>query len=150
MGRFVLLWAFIALSVPAQAAQARILKVLPHLMDLQGRHALAPSLYERDAYQAELRKHPEKVSGIRYDVHWRGGPEGHSLKLRMYLRTATHGFGDPIVIETVTGKPGIRAGGWSGLTLNGEAYRSAGEVQAWRVVLLDGETELAEQRSFLW
>ena len=37
----------------------RILKVLPHLLDGKGHHTLSPSLLERDAYQAELRLHPE-------------------------------------------------------------------------------------------
>jgi hypothetical protein len=31
------------------AAEGRVIKVLPHLFDSQGRHSLSPSLYERDA-----------------------------------------------------------------------------------------------------
>jgi hypothetical protein len=41
--------------VAAPAKPAKIVKVLPHYVDLEGRIALAPSLFERDAYQAVLR-----------------------------------------------------------------------------------------------
>src|SRR5437899_2397501 len=52
--RFFLLVISAALlqSSHATAATGRIIKVLPHLLDLQGHHALSPSLYDRDAYQA--------------------------------------------------------------------------------------------------
>ena len=50
-------------SVEASSARvARITKVLPHLLDDKGRHTLSPSLYERDAYQAELRKNPDRYT----------------------------------------------------------------------------------------
>ena len=61
----------LAPTVPAGAGTGRVVKVLPHFLDLKGRHALSPSLYDRDAYQAQLRQHPEQRSGIRYDVLWR-------------------------------------------------------------------------------
>ena len=38
---------------------ARVIKVLHHLIDAKGRNALAPSLFERDAYQIHLRENPE-------------------------------------------------------------------------------------------
>src|SRR3954463_10186796 len=54
------------------AAEARIVKVLPHFLDKEGRHTLHPSLFERDGYQAHIRAHPELCSGMRFDVQWKG------------------------------------------------------------------------------
>ena len=39
---------------------------------------------------------------------------------------------------------------WAYITLNKEDYKKLGEVTAWRVLLLDGEKVLSEQKSFLW
>ena len=39
---------------------------------------------------------------------------------------------------------------WTPLTLDGDSYRKLGEVVAWRASLWDGETLLADQKSFLW
>ncbi len=69
IGLFVVLAASALL---AHAASGKVLKVLPHFLDLQGRHALSPSLFERDAYQAHLRKNPAEVSALRFDVEWSG------------------------------------------------------------------------------
>jgi hypothetical protein len=54
-----------AMAVSASAAEQRVIKVLPHLMDKEGRVAKSPSLFERDAYQLWLRENPEEQSGIR-------------------------------------------------------------------------------------
>ncbi|PYI85852.1 MAG: hypothetical protein DME26_10040, partial [Verrucomicrobia bacterium] len=63
----------------------KILKVLPRYLDHKGRHTVSPSLYERDAYQAWLRKNPDARSGLRFDVQWkaRGLKE---VKLRVELQ----------------------------------------------------------------
>ena len=53
---FVLL---LGLAFPISATPCKIAKVLPQLLDDQGRHTVSPSLYGRDAYQALLREHPE-------------------------------------------------------------------------------------------
>ncbi len=45
----------LATAWSATAAPAKVIKVLPHFLDQKGRHALSPSLYDRDAYQAHLR-----------------------------------------------------------------------------------------------
>src|SRR5688500_13165598 len=52
-------------------APSRIHKVLHHLVDSRGRIALAPSLFERDAYQVHLRERPELIAGSRFDVHYK-------------------------------------------------------------------------------
>src|SRR5690349_20263207 len=78
--------------LPASAATGRITKVLPHLLDLEGRHALSPSLYDRDAYQARLRQHREQVSGIRFDVQWKAkGPVSAQLSVIVEMRGVLEG-----------------------------------------------------------
>ena len=146
----VLLGAWM-LAMPALAATGRVIKVLPTLLDLQGKHALSPSLYERDAYQAHLRKHPEKCSGMRFDVEWktRGGVF-EPIKLRVELRGVAKGdLPGATTLETAV-KPGGWFNHWTCLKLTGEEYRRIGDVTAWRVTLWEGNQMLSEQKSFLW
>jgi hypothetical protein len=137
-------------TVVSQAASGRVVKVLPHLLDLEGRHSTSPSLYDRDAYQAELRAHPEKRSGIRFDILWRGrGEPRQKAKLRVELRGAAKGnVPSEKTIETEVTLTGISK--WAALKLEGEEYKKFGEVTAWRVTLWDGDQLLGEQKSFLW
>ena len=135
-----------ALTLEAQAA--RIIKVLPHLLDREGRHSRSPGLYERDAYQAFLRQHPEECSALRFDVQWKAkGSEQAQLKLRIEIRGSREAR--PLVLE----RP-VRRNHWyhrwSSLTLEGESYRNAGDVLAWRATLWEGDKLIAEQKSFLW
>src|SRR5881394_1100616 len=93
----------------AEAASGRVIKVLPQFLDLKGRHALSPSLYDRDAYQAYLRQHTEKVSGMRFAIQWKAtGAHAASLKLRVELRGVSHGELPP---QTVIEQQ-VKAGGW--------------------------------------
>ena len=133
------------LSTADAARPGKISKVLPHWLDLQGRHTLSPSLLERDAYQAKLRADRSLCSGIRFDVKWSKNTGG-SAKLQLELRVT--GAAKPIVLEQPI-KPS-RRGGWDAVTLDGDAFRAIGKIVAWRVRLLDGDIELAKRRSFLW
>lgn len=145
----LILLAFSSAPLRLAAAESRIVKVLPHFLDQQGRHALSPSLYERDAYQAQLRKHPEQISALRFDIHWRAArTAGSHPVLRLELRTATHQGKDVLVLEAPLPSKGSR--GWTPLNLDANAYRDAGEIQAWRATLQDGGKVLAESKSFLW
>ena len=150
---FVLLSiVFFAVTSSVGAATGRVLKVLPHYLDLKGRHALSPSLYDRDAYQAQLRQHPEQRSALRFDVLWRARViSGGKLKLRAELRGIARGeLPREARLETeVEAKPGGTSL-WSALKLEGENYQNLGEVTAWRVTLWDGEQLVGEQKSFLW
>ncbi len=133
----------------AHAGGGKVLKVLPHFLDSEGRHALSPSLFERDAYQAHLRKNPEEISGLRFDVNWSaGGTKSASLRLRVETRGGK-AAAQPKTLET-TVKPGWTGSAWAAVTLDKEAYTLLGGVTAWRVTLWDGDTMLAEQKSFLW
>ena len=135
----------------ASAATGRVVKVLPHFLDLKGRHSLSPSLYDRDAYQAQLRQHPELRSALRFDVHWRASGVTGKLKLRAELRGTAHGnLPGEHTIETELGRGKSAISRWSSLALAGEDYKNFGEVTAWRVTLWDGEQLLGEQKSFLW
>jgi hypothetical protein len=143
----------LAATLSAVAATGRVVKVLPHYLDLKGRHSLSPSLYDRDAYQAQLRQHPEQRSGLRFDVLWRGrAPGGTPLTLRAELRgTAKGNLPTQTTIETEVkvGKSGSTSR-WAKLTLAGEDYKEFGDVTAWRVTLWNGDQLVAEQKSFLW
>lgn len=144
---------FLAVTFSASAATGRVIKVLPHYLDLEGRASLSPSLYDRDAYQAFLRLHPEKRSGLRFDVFWRGRVAGGTeLKLRAELRgTAKGNLPSQTMLETGVkiGRSGA-AKRWTSLTLASEDYKKFGEVTAWRVTLWSGDQMVAEQKSFLW
>jgi hypothetical protein len=128
----------------------KVLKVLPHLLDAQGRHTRSPSLYDRDAYQAELRKDLTKVSGVRFDIQWQAEAKTKApAVLRVELRgTAKNKLPSEIRLEnffTLTS-----GSHWSALKLDGEQYKNFGEVTAWRVTLWAGDEMLSEQKSFLW
>jgi hypothetical protein len=132
----------------AAAGEARVVKVLPHRLDSKGRHALSPSLYERDAYQADLRSHPDRIRGLRIDVLW-------SLKertsapcvLRLELRGSKGA--DPVVVERPVSRGFLRRR-WTKVLLDPAEFEKVGDVSAWRVSLRSGEEELASAASFLW
>ena len=156
MHRF-LIWlqlaGWLAAAGAAEAATGRVIKVLPHFLDLQGRHALSPSLYDRDAYQVHLRQHPEERSGLRFDAQWKtkGGVwEPLKLKLKLELR----GFAQGSLPKQMVLERALEARGafshWASLTLSGEGYKAFGDVTAWRMSLWEGDRLLGEQKSFLW
>jgi hypothetical protein len=137
-------------TISAPAAIGRVNKVLPHFLDAQGRHSLSPSLFDRDAYQARLRQHPELRSGLRYDVSWRvRSVKASTFKLRLELRGIAKGNLPQLKTLEQEVKGGV-ASRWTSLKLTGEDYQSFGEVTAWRVTLWEGDQMLGEQKSFLW
>lgn len=129
-----------------------VIKVLPEFLDLKGRNALSPSLYERDAYQLTLREHPERRSGMRFYVQWKA-PKAvwEPLLVRVELRGIAEGrLPRQTSLEQPLANPGGHTSHWAELTLNGEAYKTFGTVTAWRVTLWEGQTLLGRQQSFLW
>lgn len=140
------------LQPQAMAASGRVIKVLPEYVDLKGRTSLTPSLYDRDAYQAILRDHPERRSGVRFFVQWKTkGLAGAPLKVRVELRGSAEGN---LPKRTTLEEPLTPKGGWfshwTTLNLEGEAYKRFGGVVAWRVTLWEGSQLLSQQASFLW
>jgi hypothetical protein len=139
----------LALPATSKADDAKILKVLPHFLDAKGRHTLSPSLYERDAYQARLRNHPELVSGLRFDVQWKPrGSKGKDLKLRLELRGGK-ADSKPMTIEEKVKAKGLFTT-WSKLSMSKQQFQTLGGITAWRATLWDGEKMLNESKSFLW
>jgi len=131
------------------AADPRIKKVLPQFIDAKERNSLSPSLYERDAYQAYLRSHPDEREGLRFAVLWRGTSAGKQLRLRVEMRGVVD---DAIHVKSLE-RPVQKAGWfstWSWIVFRGEDYKKFGELAAWRVTLWDGDKQVSEQRSFLW
>jgi len=132
----------------AAASSAKILKVLPTLLDREGRHALAPSLYQRDAYQEHLRKSPQLRSGLRFDVEWKGrGANAFTLRIEM---RGGHEKEPTTFVTEKTVKPPVFLHRWSVVQVKGEDYKKFGELLAWRATLWDGDKLVAEQKSFLW
>ena len=143
--------ALVLLAVSTATAlpqSIKILKVLPRYLDHKGRHTVSPSLYERDAYQAWLRKNPDARSGLRFDVQWkaRGLKE---VKLRVELQGAAGKQPTKTVVQkAVMFRVGLSH--WSDLAITGDDYKQFGELIAWRVTAWDGDKLVAEQKSFLW
>jgi hypothetical protein len=138
------------LATALEAGPARIIKVLPHYLDLKGRQALSPSLYERDAYQAFLREHPEQRSGLEFDVNWKANlSRKERLVLRLEIRTSERDLLQPLVLEENV-RPRRYFSRWTALRLSPEVYATFGKMIAWRATLWRGEELLAEQKSFLW
>src|SRR6478609_3007998 len=137
MVRAVILSILFCLAASTGMGAARIVKVLPHFLDLEGRESLNPSLYERDAYQALLRREPKKRSALRFDVQWRSRQDS-PLRLRVEMRGGSGTEATSAIVET-TERHLAGFSKWTGLTLSGEKYQKFGELVAWRVTLWDGE-----------
>jgi hypothetical protein len=131
------------------ASEAKIVKVLPHLLDAKGRNSLYPSLYERDAYQVHLREHPSEISGMRFDLQWKSGGRHQPLKLKIEVRGSKLDVGKIVTLETEV-QPSRMFSKWSSLTVDKQKHQEIGEVTAWRATLWDGNEQIAEQESFLW
>lgn len=146
----LLVASFLCSGLVAHAGSGSISKFLPHYLDHQGRHTLSPSLYERDAYQARLRSNPDLVSGIRFDFKWRASRvDRDKLRVRIEIRGSKTLPGQPFVVEGPIKRKGL-FGRWSEMTVDSEQFDKVGKMIAWRVSLLEGDVEIAEQRSFLW
>jgi hypothetical protein len=137
-------------AVSAAEVSGRVLKVLPFFLDQKGHIANSPSLFDRDAYQAQLRDHTNEVSGIRYDVLWSADNAGdQKLKLRVELRGVDAGNVPKLKTLETEVTPG-RWRIWTEIPLAGTDYKSFGAVTAWRATLWAGDRQLGEQKSFLW
>jgi hypothetical protein len=146
----LLLLGSLAAASAAGTATGRVIKALPLFLDLQGRDALSPSLFDRDAYQDRLRQHTNEISAIRFDVLWKAARAGDAkLKLRVELRGGgTNGLPCQTALEqTVTPRFFRR---WTSLTLAGADYQKFGKLTAWRTTLWSDDRLLGEQKSFLW
>lgn len=140
------------LSGCASADRVRIVKVLPQYLDEQGRNSKTPTLLERDVYQAQLRRMPERCSGLQFAVHWYPGGIRHPLTLRVEL-IGLSGSNQPVSLTIErTVRPGRFAalGCWDYVNVSSEEFQSLGTLTAWRVSLYSDRQLLAQEQSFLW
>lgn len=124
------------------------MKVLPQYLDASGRTALSPSLYERDAYQDHLRKHPDEQAGMNFQVFWkaRRTPE---LLMKLELQgNRDNKFTSAQLLSPTINHDGGRE--WTSLILSKESLAELGKLISWRATLWQGTNQLAEQKSFLW
>ena len=142
---------WLAAGWSVRAATGRVIKVLPQFLDLKGRNSLSPSLYERDNYQALLRRDTNLCSGMRFYVQWKTkGQPAAPLKLRIEMRGVARGdFPRQLTLDHPV-KPRGRFSHWAEINLIGEEYKDFGQVTAWRVALWEGTRLLGEQKSYLW
>lgn len=153
MRALLILLASFGVVAAAHAAgdvTGRIVKVLPFLLDQQGRIATSPSLFDRDAYQAYLREHTNDVSAVRFDVLWKATKASEEkIKIAVELRgIGTNSVPTQQTLETNV-VPGVFRR-WTTVPLAGEEYKNFGRLVAWRVTLWNGDQKLGEQKSFLW
>jgi hypothetical protein len=137
----------VAFACVANADSAKVIKVLPHFLDLKGRNAVHPSLFDRDAYQQQLRATPTNRSALRFDIQWKA--RGYdSLTLRIDLK-GMNGTEPRSTNLQQRVSPGTFSK-WTGLTLAGDDYKHFGDLISWRATLMDGTNVVAERKSFLW
>lgn len=129
------------------AATGKVIKVLPFFLDKEGRQSLSPSLYDRDAYQVQLRKNPDQRSGFRFDVEWKAS-DAAQPKIKLELRGMKGKTPTRQTLEAPA-KKGL-LGNWTTLSMAGEDFKKFGELSAWRATLWDGDQMIGEQKSFLW
>lgn len=145
------LLSLLVFTAAASASEGRIYKVLPQFLDLKGRTSLTPSLYDRDAYQAKLRKNPTERSGVVFQIQWKAKvPETEPLKLKVQVRGVSEGDLPKEATIELPVRQRHWYSHWASVDFDGAQYKSFGEVTAWRVTLWDGDQLLSEQKSFLW
>jgi len=146
----LLLLGSLSAASAADAVKGSVVKVLPLLLDLKGRAALSPSLFDRDAYQAYLRQHPNEVSAIRFDVLWSvSHADKADLKLRLELRgTGPDSLPRATTLEVKVTPHFFRH--WTSLTLADADLKNFGSVTSWNATLWSGDQRIAGQKSFLW
>ena len=131
-------------------ADSKIIKVLPQFLDKKGRHTLSPSLYERDAYQYFLRKHPKDRYGLRLAIQWKArNIDWDRLTIRAEFRGAVGNDLHTTVVEEPLRKEGW-FGNWTECRLTGDKFAGFGELIAWHVTILEDNRPIAQEESFLW
>src|SRR5688572_18140301 len=136
-------------SAIASPSTDRVIKVLHDLVDARGRIALAPSLFERDAYQVHLRDFPELAAGSRFDIQYKARRQDGPVRLRLEVRGSKTGLGNSRAFEAET-LPDRFGSSWGRIALDKATSESIGTIVAWRATLWRGAVQIGEQQSFLW
>jgi len=148
--RRFLIWSILLIAPVVRADEGRVVKVLPQFIDSKGRHALSPSLYERDAYQFILRMSPTKRAALRLAVQWKAkNVDWTKLRLRAEMRGLIDDTLHSVTLEEPAKKTGYFSN-WAEFKIEGGMYRDFGQLMAWRVTLWEGDQQLGQMQSFLW
>jgi hypothetical protein len=146
----LLLLGSLAAASATDATTGYIVKMLPLFLDLKGRDAISPSLFDRDAYQFFLRTHTNEISAVRFDVLWRAS---NAKDAKLTLRLELRGVGSDNLPRQTTLEQAVTPHffrHWTSFMLTGDDYKNFGGVVAWRATLWSGDQLLGEQKSFLW
>ncbi|MBQ7590807.1 MAG: hypothetical protein IJU47_09030 [Verrucomicrobia bacterium] len=144
----ILLTFLLVFSV--QAGSVKIFKVLPHYLDKDGHNTLSPSLFERDRYQALLRLDQTKCSTIRFDVQWRNTLKNFDdLSITVEMRGTKTNSPTISFSEKISSRKSIWSH-WTKIRIPEESFRELEGLEAWRVLIKDGDEILKEERSFMW
>jgi hypothetical protein len=146
----LLLSGSLSAACASDVATGHVVKMLPLFLDLKGRDAISPSLFDRDAYQFYLRQHTNEISAVRFDVLWSASSATNApLKLRLELRgSGPDNLPRQTTLEQTVAPHFFRH--WTSFTIAGDDYKNFGEATSWHATLWSGDRMLAEQKSFLW
>lgn len=145
-----LVLAFLLMGIATvHAADVKILKVLPLYLDAEGRHALSPSLFDRDAYQSQLKKTPALRTALKMEIQWKAPKKTGEAEIRVELRGSSLTGTESVTLKETAQPTGVFSK-WKSVKLEGDAYKKFGELLAWRVTVWQGGQQVAEQKSFLW
>lgn len=136
-------------ATTAFASEAKIIKVLNHLEDAQGRIALAPSLFERDAYQLHLRNNSKLIAAARFEVQYKASRSDGPVSVRIEVRGSKTGLGQSRTFEAED-RPARWFSSWARIKLDKSTNEALGTIVAWRATVWRGGEMIAEQQSFLW
>ena len=141
----ILAAAWVGCSALQPQSGTNIVKVLPHYLDASGNHSDGPTLLHRDVYQNKLRKNSDLVRAVRYDVNWQGTG---TVTVRLEIRSTKAGV-ETMIIERVE-TASDRRKHWTPILIDAATYKTFGQPESWRISLWRGETQVGEQKSFLW
>lgn len=138
-------------SVGYAEGRIRVTKALVHYLDLNGKHTLSPSPFERDCYQAILRLNREKCSTMCFDIQWRNTLTDFGDDLTITVEARAGGVDSEVVSVTqpIRGKKSIWSH-WTRVKLSEEDFERLQTVSAWRILIRDGNDLVEEFRSFMW
>jgi len=100
---------FLIFGSVAEATEGRVIKVLPLFLDLKGRESLSPSLYDRDAYQSQLRRLPRRTVRIAFR-HSMEGRRAKTVELQLIVQVRGVAIGNTPKEIVLQKKCGSRVG----------------------------------------
>lgn len=84
--------------------------------------------------------------GNYYTIFWKSDSPGTPVTVKLEYRQANTGS----QIHEITANVKAKRKNTTKFRVNGNFYTEGGPVTSWRAVILQGDTEIAENKSFLW